>query len=247
VTTHGDSPQILISGHYPLDEPYLNVVIALGCKDQGHMLRKYTVLLDPPNYTYLPAVSPASKEESHSKTNDGARNEASGTQPANAVKKKPRQTLKKKARPEKFAKNSHGQLKVMSGAGDKPAQPGLSENERLQQREKELMKELDDKTAKHLEMQAQLAKLESKLVEMQKTLEQQNKLLASMQQQAPVVAKKTALSLDKDYWLAGPFVLVAGLAYFLARRSRRRSLDDWKPAIRELNTGNSKMQSKKSL
>lgn len=248
VTSSGDRPQVLISGHYPLDEPYLNVIIALGCKDQGHMTREYTVLIDPPDYTYLPALSSASKEELHPKDGikEGARSLISDAQPVRSSKKKPRHILKK-AKPAQLAKSPRGQLKVMSGAGDKPAQPGLSENERLQQREKELMKELDDKTAKHLEMQAQLAKLESKLAEMQKTLEQQNKLLTSMQQQEPIAVKKTALSWDKDYWLAGPFVLVAGLAYFLARRSRRRSLDDWKPTMRELNTGNSKMQNRKPL
>jgi hypothetical protein len=84
-------------------------------------------------------------------------------------------------------------------------------------------------------MQSQLEKLEVKLAEMQKTIALQNKIMASMQQ-TTAPARKPDFNW-KDYWLAGPFVLVVGLGYFLARRSRKQSLDDWKPTARDIGTG----------
>jgi hypothetical protein len=245
VTSHGNSSQLQISGHFPLDEPYLKVVIDLGCKDQGHLIREYTVLIDPPANAYQPALSPLSGKEPHSpgKIKNSTHSRISKITPAHASKKKNGQAfVNSKSR--KTATNHRDQLKVLSGSGEKPAQPGLSETERLQQREKELMKELDDKTAKHLEMQAQLGKLESKLVEMQKMLERQNLLLASLQQ-APAPAEKTSLRWNNDYWLAGSFVLVGGLGYFLARRSRKQSMENWQPTMRDPNTSNSKIPVKK--
>lgn len=245
VTSHGNSSQLQISGHFPLDEPYLKVVIDLGCKDQGHLIREYTVLIDPPASAFQPALTAFSAEETRTpgKIRNSTHSGISKTAPAHAAKKPPGQA-RINAKNRKIATNPQDQLKVLSGSGEKPAQPGLSETERLQQREKELMKELDDKTAKHLEMQAQLGKLESKLVEMQKMLERQNMLLASLQQ-APAPAKKVPLSWNNDYLLAGSLVLVGSLGYFLARRSRKQSMDNWQPTTRGLNTGNSKMQVKK--
>lgn len=237
VTRHGDSSQLLISGHFPLDEPYLNVAIDIGCKDQGHLVREYTVLIDPPSYTSLPSPSATSLPSGGiaspgSKAGDGARSETSNTSKPARAARKAGMPAPANPKPVKAAKQRQDQLKVLAGTGEKPVQPGLSETERLQQREKDLMKELDDKTAKHLEMEAQLVKLESKLVEMQKTLERQNQLLATMQQ-APAPAKKAAPSWNNDYWLAGSFVLVGGLGYVLARRSRKQAMDNWTPAMRK--------------
>lgn len=222
---HGNKIQVLISGLFPLDEPYLNVAISLGCKDQGQMIRVYTALIDPPHYTFMPSTPSSTEEDvrptTKIKTTD--RGESQETLPARAVKGKTGQILGT-SKSQKNLKKRQDQLKVLSGSGEKPAQPGLSEKERLQQHEKELMKELDDKTAKHLEMQAKLVKMESKLVEMQKMLEQQNKLIASMQLTAAAPAKKTVISWDNGYWIAGPFALIAGLGFFLARRSRKLNL-----------------------
>lgn len=245
LTSHGDSAQLQISGHFPLDEPYLKVVIDLGCKDRGHLIREYTVLIDPPANAFQPALPSLSGEEIHmpGKVKNSTHSAIQETRPVRASKKKSGSSPVK-AKTRKIATNHRDQLKVLSGSGEKPAQPGLSETERQQQREKELMKELDDKTAKYLEMQGQLGKLESKLVEMQKILERQNRLLASMQQ-APAPVKKASLSWNNDYLLAGSFVLVGSLGYFLARRSRKQSMDNWQPTTRGPKTGNSKMQVKK--
>lgn len=238
VVSQNNTSQLVISGHFPLDEPYINVVIDLGCKEQGHLTREYTVLIDPPNYSYRPSPALPSGEipASTTKAKSSAPGEISDIQPARSAKKKARSVLKK-AKPTKIVKKRQDQLKVLSGSGEKPAQPGLSEKERLQLHEKELMKELDDKTARYLEMQAQLSKLESKLAEMQKTLEAQNKLLAAMQQ-APAPEKLVSPGRKMDYWLAAPLLLAGGIAYFLARRSRKRSLDEWAPTTRELDLGN---------
>jgi TolA-binding protein len=130
---------------------------------------------------------------------------------------------------------SKGRLKVVSGVGQAPAAPGLSETERMQQREKELTKELDDKTAQFLAMQAQLAKLESKLSEMQKTIELQNRMLAAMQK--PSTPPQKPANGWKDYWPAGPGILIAGMIYFFANRSRKRTLENWEPTQRGSNSG----------
>ncbi len=119
-------------------------------------------------------------------------------------------------------------LKVISGVGETQVKAEQTEKERLQQREKELMKELDDKTAQFLAMRAQLEKLETRLAEMQKTVALQNKIMASMQQ-TPAPSKKPGLSWN-GYWLAGPVFLITGMGYFIARRLRRRSLENWAPA-----------------
>lgn len=239
---HGDSSQLLISGHFPLEEPYLRVVIDLGCMDNGHLIREYTVLIDPPAYTYLPALANPHAENGQptSKILTVTHTEASDTKSVPVFKKKSRQAFQK-ARPINSTKNNKDQLKVLSGTGERPAQPGMSEKDRLRQHEVELMKELDDKTAKYLEMQAQLGKLEGKLAEMQKTLERQNQLLAAMQP-APKPENKTSLSLKNEYWVAGPFILIVGFAYFLARRLRKQTLENWTSTINGQTNGNSNIQ-----
>lgn len=244
VTSHGGSAELQIAGHFPLDEPYLYVVIKFDCKDQGQLMREYTVLVDPPEYA-IPSAPPAPSGEAAypaPKAQGSVQSRIQGTAgPERPVKKKPI-TGATTSKPAKTAKKRQDQLKVLSGTGEKPAQPGMSETERLQQREKELMKELDDKTAQHLEMKAQLVKLESKLLDMQKTLEQQNRLLASLQQPAP--AKNPVPVWDNGYWLAGSFLLMGSLGYFLARRSRKQSMDNWQPSMRSLNTENNKRDNK---
>ncbi|MBZ0104184.1 MAG: hypothetical protein K8H84_01005 [Sulfuricella denitrificans] len=242
---HGDGSHLLISGHFPLDEPYLSVVIDLACKEQGHLVREYTVLIDPPSYTSLPTFPSSTTEnvQPASKIRTITHSEAVSTKPATVIKKKPRRAIKK-AQPILISKNHQDQLKVLSGTGERPAHPGMSEIVRLQEHEKELMKELDDKTAKQLEMQAKLDKLDAKLAEMQKVLERQNQVLASMQK-ASVPEKKSFFSLKNDYWIAGPFILIVGFAYLLARRSRKRSLDDWKPTMSGISTIKDNIQPKK--
>lgn len=235
--------QLLVSGTHVLDEPYLNIVIKSSCEAHGHMLREYTVLIDPPSYiaTYTP---PPQTDPEREVTDDTApaspdlakiiaRPSPAGNLGARKSAKRPQGAVMKKTLGRTPAKRD--QLKVISGVGDAPLKAEQTEKERLQQREKELMKELDDKTAQYLAMQSQLEKLEAKLAEMQKTIALQNKIMASMQQ-ASAPARKTDFNW-KDYWLAGPFVLVAGLGYFLARRSRKQSLDDWKPTVRDIGKG----------
>jgi hypothetical protein len=141
-------------------------------------------------------------------------------------------------KPARRAAPSKDRLKVISGVGEAPAKPEQTEKERLQQREKELTRELDDKTAQFLAMQAQLATLESKLAEMQNTIALQNKMMAAMQK-PPAPPQKPAYSW-KDFWPAGPGILIAGMVYFFASRSRKRSLESWEPTLRGPNSGKTK-------
>lgn len=226
--------QLLISGTHALNEPYLIVVIQSGCQTQGRLLREYTVLIDPPAGT---AVEPPSGSEQQTSIDTlpwGARPEKeiapptpASDQPVQTTVKKRHGVREKKTGP--ISPPGRDQLKVISGVGEAQAKAEQTEKERLQQREKELMKELDDKTAQFLAMQSQLEKLETKLAEMQKTIALQNKMMASMQQApAPATTGKPGLSWY-DYWLAGPVILIAGMGYFIARLSRRRSLANWEP------------------
>lgn len=244
LSEQGGVRQLLVSGIHALDEPYLNVVIQSSCETQGRMLREYTVLIDPPTYAPAAYTPPPQTEPERQATDDTApakpsqakivaRSGPAGTPGARKTAKRVHEAGEQKTVRRAPAKRD--QLKVVSGVGESPLKAEQTEKERLQQREKDLMKELDDKTAQYLAMQSQLEKLEVKLTEMQKTIALQNKIMASMQQtSAP--ARKPDFNW-KDYWLAGPFVLVAGLGYFLARRSRKQSLDDWKPTVRDIGTG----------
>lgn len=232
----GGVRQLLISGTHALDEPYVIVVIQSGCQAQGRLLREYTVLIDPPADIVEPPVG--SEQQAPTGTLPGrTRPEKSIAPPTpasdrpipKAVKVKKRPDIREKKAGPTTAPPARDQLKVISGVGEAQAKAEQTEKERLQQREKELMKELDDKTAQFLAMQSQLEKLETRLAEMQKTIALQNKMMASMQQaQAPAPTRKPAFSWH-DYWLAGPAILIAGLGYFIARLSRRRSLANWEP------------------
>lgn len=240
LSRQGGTWQLLISGNNALNEPYLSIFIQSGCQEQGRLVREYTVLIDPATYvempqamekapaaskqTVLPATPTASSTPSWASSGHAVRSKTKHAPPAIARKKVVSHTAPPKDR-----------LKVVSGVGEAPATPGQTEKERMQQREKELTKELDDKTAQFLAMQAQLAKLESKLSEMQKTIALQNTMLAAMQK-PPTPPQKPAYSW-KDYWPAGPGILVAGMIYFLASRSRKRTLENWEPTLRNPSSG----------
>lgn len=230
LTGQKSAPKLLIAGTHALNEPYLIVVIQSGCQEQGRLLREYTVLLDPPTYDTkslgepeaLPSgddVSWRAEQEKFVAPSHQAADHPAQTMAKNTIRKKTGN-----------APSASGQdrLKVISGAGETPAKAEQSEKERLQQREKELMKELDDKTAQFLAMQSQLEKLEARLAEMQKTIALQNKIMTSLQQTA-APAQKPAFRWN-DYWLAGAAILIAGMGYLIARRTRQRSLENWQPA-----------------
>lgn len=235
-----------LTGTHILNEPYLIIVIQNKCEAQGRLIREYTVLIDPRS---LPST-PQTEAESPSPTDvvqwrkDQPSVDASATQAAKRATRTATKPLQGKVG-KKMAKPSppgQDRLKVISGVGESQVQAEQSEKERLRQREKDLVRELDDKTAQFLAMQSQLEKLEARLVEMQKTIALQNKLMASMQSAAEPV-RKPELSW-KDYWLAGPFALLAGIGYLLAHRSRKPSLNDWQPTVRDHNTGSGKPQAK---
>lgn len=239
LSKEGGTWQLVVSGNNALNEPYISVVIQNGCQEQGRVVREYTVLIDPATFTAAPQTmeeKPAAMEEKPTAGEQSAlpTSKAAGVSPSRAGNGHAARTMEKRGTPaisrEKLARRaapSKDRLKVVSGAGEAPARPEQTEKERLQQREKELTRELDDKTAQFLAMQAQLATLESKLAEMQKTIALQNKMMAAMQKPA-VPSQKPAYNW-KDYWPAGPGILIAGMVYFLASRSRKRSLENWQP------------------
>ncbi|BCB27761.1 hypothetical protein SKTS_26470 [Sulfurimicrobium lacus] len=239
LSRQGGMWQLLISGNNALNEPYLSVFIQSGCQEQGRLVREYTVLIDPATYVEVPQAM--EKAPSISKQTVAATPAAGGTSSRASNRRAARSKAKQGTPPiarKKIISHtvpSKDRLKVVSGVAETPAAPGQTEKERMQQREKELTKELDDKTAQFLAMQAQLAKLESKLSEMQKTIELQNRMLAAMQKPS-TPAQKTANSW-KDYWPAGPGILIAGMIYFFASRSRKRTLENWEPTQRGSNSG----------
>jgi hypothetical protein len=239
LSKQGGAWQLVVSGSNALNEPYISVVIQSGCQEQGRVMREYTILIDPATYTAVPQAmeeKPAATEEKPTAGEQPAlpTSKATGASPSRASIGHAARAMEKHSTPaisrEKLARRaapSKDRLKVVSGIGEAPARPEQTEKERLQQREKELTRELDDKTAQFLAMQAQLATLESKLAEMQNTVALQNKMMASMQK-PPVQSQKPAYNW-KDYWPAGPGILIAGMVYFLASRSRKRSLENWQP------------------
>lgn len=237
--------QLHVSGSNVLNEPYISVLIQSGCQEQGRLMREYTVLIDPATFTEIPQ-STEEKPADHESSRPPASSMESIAPPPRASSRATRTTekrsapamaRKKPARQSVQSAPSKDRLKVVSGVGEAPAKPGQTEKEQLQQREKELTKELDDKTAQFLAMQAQLVTLEAKLSEMQKTIALQNQMMASMQNQ-PAPPQKATFNW-KDYWPAGPAILVAGMIYFLASRSRKRALTDWQPTL-GANSGKTK-------
>lgn len=240
LSRQGGTWQLLVTGSNALNEPYISVLIQSGCQEQGRLLREYTVLIDPAIFTAVPQAmeeKPAADKQPAlpaSTTKGASPSRASSGHAARSLAKRDakrgtpaiaRQKLARQAAPTK------DRLKVVSGVGEAPAKPDQTKKERWQQREKELTRELDDKTAQYLAMQAQLAKLESKLSEMQQTIALQNKMMAAMQK-PPAPPQQPAPSW-KDYWPAGPGILIAGMIYFLASRSRKRSLENWQPTNRQ--------------
>jgi len=240
LSKQGGTWQLLISGSNALNEPYISVVIQSGCQEQGRVVREYTVLVDPASFTSPPQAMEEKPATVEGKPTTGEHsalptsNADGAPSPSRANTDHAVRTIEKRAtpavarkKPVKRAAPPKDRLKVISGVGEAPARPEQTEKERLQLREKELTRELDDKTAQFLAMQAQLATLEAKMAEMQKTITLQNKMMAAMQKPA-VTPQKPAYNW-KDYWPAGPVMLIAGMVYFLASRSRKRSLENWQP------------------
>jgi len=239
LTKQGRAWHLLISGSNALNEPYISVVIQSGCQEQGRVVREYTVLIDPASSTSTPQIleeKPTVGEQPTlptSQTEGASPSKASSSHAARSMEKRTAPIIARKKLATR-ATPSKDRLKVVSGVGDAPAKPEQTEKERLQQREKELTKELDDKTAQFLSIQAQLTTLESKIAEMQKTIALQNKIMASMQK--PLSSQQKPSYEWKDYWPAGPGILLAGMVYFLASRSRKRSLENWQPTLRRNNS-----------
>lgn len=236
LSTQGDGLQLTISGSNVLNEPFISVVIQSNCQEQGRLKREYTLLIDPATYTAAPSIAepPPAVADKHSAMPASS---ATGIvrprpQASRTVAKPKKPVIVRKPAIAQNAALQKGQLKVASGAGEIPARPDQTEKERLQQRENELTKELDDKTAQFLAMQAQLTTLESKLAEMKNTIELQNKMMASMQ--APSAAPQKPAQSWLDYWPAVPGILIAGLVYFLTSRWNKRSGQIQEPDLRTL-------------
>lgn len=237
LSRRGENWQLLVTGSNALNDPYISILIENSCQDQGSMVREYTVLIDPPTSTVTtqameetmqaapesPAPTPKqtqTRAAAKAGVAHSARHTAKHIKPAIARKKLVPHTAPTK-----------GRLKVMSSVSDAPAKPDQPEKERLQQREKDLTRELDDKTAQFLALQTKLTMLESKLSDMQKTIALQNRIMASLQR-PPAAPQKPDIAWA-NYWPAGPGILLAGMIYLLARRSRKRSLENWEPLLRE--------------
>lgn len=226
--------QLVISGVNAVNESYLNVFIQNDCQEQGQLVKKYTVLIDLPDHSAssqsiepTPAVAkqpdlPKIRNESASPSRPGG----VGAERSMAKRNKPAGRHKQ---PALSGEPSKDNLRVLSsGTEESAAEAGQTEMQRLQQKEKELTRHLDDMTAQLLAAQAHLVELESKLAEMRKALAQQDKLMASTKK--PPAPPQEPASSWTDYWPVAPLVVLAvGLVFLLTRRMLGRSRNEDEP------------------
>jgi hypothetical protein len=246
-----DTGQLIrISTLAAIGEPAVRLVLQLNCDGQTNVSREFTVLLDPPEYgtpgtseEMLPTldakpsfVADAAKPQPQSVAAGKAPNlTPRSTSARGSISDSPAKTRKspaagiarKSLRQEQNRPNEF-RLKLSTGAIDLSASNKMTDAERLQLREKQLLLEADDQVANILALKNRVQQLEAQLAAM--NLKLSTKVAPSVADAAnranekpPRVAEQPAAKIPGKlfFWL-GSAVLFALLLLFIVVRNRKR-------------------------
>ena len=238
VDASGTGQLIRISTPHAINEPAVRLVLQLNCDGQANISREFTLLLDPPDYAASIGSTPNSVERTPpalAQMPNGDQTLRAATQPpgmqspAPARAKAQKQTIdsvprkpyrKEASRPEGF------RLRLSTGAIDLSASSKMTEAERLQLREKQLLLEADDQVANILALKNRIKQLETQLAEVNLKLSASVAALPPVSAQ-PAVAKPAAQPLAKQtgsylFWLGLAVLFPLLVAFIVVRKKRRR-------------------------
>ena len=233
-----------------IDEPAIKLVLQLNCDSQTNVSREFTILLDPPEYGApdtseemqatigfkTKVVADAAKTEPQpvavatvpdlTGRSPSARGSASHS-PAK-TRKSPVVGIARKSLQQERNKPSGFHLKLSTGEIDLSASNKMTDAERLQLREKQLLLEADDQVANILALKNRVQQLEAQLAAM--NLKLSTKVAQSVPAPANHTSGKPPGSAEQPagktpgklfFWL-GLAVLFPLLVLFIVVRNRKR-------------------------
>jgi hypothetical protein len=240
VEASGAGQLIRISTLHAISEPAVRLVLQLNCDGQANMSREFTLLLDPPDYVTTiegtPAVAERNPQALAETANDALPLHAA-TRPQGMPSPAParvkartktvdtaprKQSRKETGRPEGF------RLRLSTGAIDLTASSRMTEAERLQLREKQLLLEADDQVATILALKDRIKQLETQLAEIKlkvsTSVAQLPPVLAqpAIAKPAGTVAQPPAQRPGRYFFWLGLAILFPLLVVFIVVRNRRR-------------------------
>ena len=196
----------------PLNEPVVRFTVRASCPALGQLQREYTVLLDPPNLVdppngvdpptlALPDVSPPAV--SQAPTTSGHSGSATATKSSAASATLPRRPKSQQRagnpapwRPltaaAKGGPASGFRLKLSTNEIDLSRSEKMTERDRAELREKQLLMDADDQVANMLSLKNSVKQLETRLAEMQQKLNVVSTPAAVASLPAPAPVGKTA-------------------------------------------------------
>jgi pilus assembly protein FimV len=244
-----DTGQLIrISTLAAISEPAVKLVLQLNCDGQTNVSREFTLLLDPPEYgtpeapvVLQPTTEPepsvgvlAAKAEAQSiasaKVPGSIRPSHSASRTVSQSKPKARKSpsVETARRSLRQAPNRPGEfrLKLSTGTIDLSASSQMTDAERLQLREKQLLLEADDQVASILALKNRVQQLEAQLAAMNLKLSAeipQSQPVKRSNEKPPVVAAQpTGRAPGKlAFWL-GMALLFPLLVLFIVVRNRKR-------------------------
>ena len=256
------SGTLSIIGRQPANEPILKIILQVNCAGAAQLRREYVVLLDPPQRDESPAAARnTTARDAQTRARDVP---TAGESPAAppVARKRPRAVspqvdgrsaaiVPRPARP--VARNESARravqaapvdgfrLKLSVGAIDLSASEKMTEQERAQLREKQLLLDVDDQVSNLLSLKNSVKQLETRIAEMQSQLAAAKPatnvpptatepvppaIAAPKPQPAPVaVSKSVAPVRDDSLWPNWPWywwLLAVGAVFLIATLVRHR-------------------------
>ncbi|PWB57481.1 MAG: hypothetical protein C3F18_04010 [Nitrosomonadales bacterium] len=223
----GGQRHLQIHSAQAINEPFLRLLVQGNC-GQGHLSREFTLLLDPVEYEQRP-VSPAREVDVIQVP--VLRPDTLGPAPSVAAVSKPRAIREavKKAdahlpaeqvqAPQPAAPEGGFRLKLSTAGLDLTMAGKMTEAQRQQLREKQLLLDADDQVANTLSMKNRIRQLEEQIQSMQKALEQNNSRMRLSEKLAIPAVQKTAPTLTDAAanWLENTsFRSMAGVGLIVA-------------------------------
>jgi len=205
---HGNRTLIRVTSTKPVNEPFLNFLVQLN-QPNGHLLREYTVLIDPPG---SPGIVPATDEpDVHAQSSEFPTPEAPAATPQNKPAAAPAAPT-----PQTAATND-AQAEQLAAS--------VLLNQQLQKTIDDLNLKLQAQEVQIADGKKRLADVQARLTEVQQTPPAPVVAAAPVPSPVPVIAPVESQE-DSPSWpmLGGLLVLLAGLVAGLMVRRRRQQI-----------------------